>query len=86
MPGLLEIDAVPAARPACGILDVTGCRWPLAEESASVIASTIFCNAPQCDGSAYCETHRKAARSAGSRELIRSTIRTAIYLTKRRGA
>lgn len=68
-----------------GILDVTGCRWPLAEESASVIASKTFCNAPQCNGSAYCETHRKASRAPWSRDLIRSTIRGTMFILKKKG-
>lgn len=56
----------PAARPrkgrAVGILDVTGCRWPL-EDDPALIGGKAFCNAPQKHGRSYCAEHCRAAKS-----------------------
>ena len=54
---------VPQQRgPAVGILDVTGCKWPM-EEDASLAGGHAFCNAPRKDGKPYCVEHAKRARS-----------------------
>jgi len=52
----------PRKGPAIGILDVTGCRWALAED-ASLAGGHAFCNAPQKDGRPYCAEHCEKARS-----------------------
>lgn len=46
---------------AVGILDVTGCRWPL-EDNPALIGGRAFCNAPQKDGRPYCSEHCETAR------------------------
>lgn len=54
---------VPAQKgPAIGILDVTGCRWPL-EDDPAVIGGRSFCNAPQKSGRSYCAAHCRASKS-----------------------
>jgi hypothetical protein len=59
---LLPAIPPPAPRtgPAKGILDVTGCKWPVAED-ASLIGGQAFCDATKKDGSPYCAHH--AARA-----------------------
>lgn len=83
---ILPALPVPVPKPArasqIGILDVTGCRWPVSEHP-DVIAGKCFCNAPQRDGSSYCATHAAASVSETSRDMIRKTIRSAIYIHKR---
>lgn len=54
--------AVQQKGPAIGILDVTGCRWPL-EDDPAVIGGRSFCNAPQKEGRSYCAHHCRASRS-----------------------
>jgi hypothetical protein len=59
---LLPAIPAPAPRtgPAKGILDVTGCKWPVAED-ASLIGGQAFCDATKKDNSPYCAHH--AARA-----------------------
>jgi hypothetical protein len=68
--------------PAVGILDVTGCRWPVGEDAA-VPGRHTFCNGPQRDGSSYCAEHSKARVAEGSRETIRQTIRSSLHLVRK---
>lgn len=79
------LPALPVASrgPAVGILDVTGCRWPVADDP-EVIGGKCFCNAEKRDGSAYCHAHARASVAPDSRELIRSTVRFTLS-TLRRG-
>lgn len=60
------LPALPAPKPrkgrAVGILDVTGCRWPL-EDNPALIGGRAFCNAPQKEGRSYCHEHCRANRS-----------------------
>jgi len=72
----------PRAWPAIGILDVTGCRWPVGEDAA-VPGRHTFCNGPQRDGSSYCAEHSKARVAEGSRETIRQTIRSSLHLVRK---
>ena len=60
---------------AVGILDVTGCRWPVADDPA-LIGGQAFCNAAQKDGSSYCSHHAREAVAPYSRELIRKTVKS----------
>lgn len=48
-----------------GILDVTGCRWPVMAD-ASVIGGQLFCNADRYDQKSYCPRHE--ARSVRPRD------------------
>lgn len=58
------LPPAPRSGPAIGILDVTGCKWAVAEEPG-LIGSHAFCNAPRKEGdSRYCPHH--AARAKGS--------------------
>jgi len=68
--------------PGIGILDVTGCRWPVGEDAA-VPGRHTFCNGPQRDGSSYCAEHSKARVAEGSRETIRQTIRSSLHLVRK---
>ena len=52
-------DEAPRA-PGIGILDVTGCRWPIGEDPA-VYGRHTFCN-HETDGSAYCAEHHARYR------------------------
>jgi GcrA cell cycle regulator len=52
----------PQTGPAVGILDVTGCKWPIAED-ASLIGGKAFCNHARKDGKPYCAFHAREARS-----------------------
>lgn len=53
------LPALPArsSSPAVGILDVTGCRWPVGED-VSVAGRHTFCNS-ETDGSSYCAHHHE---------------------------
>jgi hypothetical protein len=66
---------VPLSGPAVGLLDVTGCKWPI-HEDASLIGGYAFCNHSKGDGSSYCEYHAREAVADYSRALIRKTIKS----------
>lgn len=85
LPAMEKPSSKPAKAPRVGILDVTGCRWAIDEDS-KVIGSKVFCNAPQCDGSAYCDAHRAESVADYSRVLIRATVKAALHVMKRRAA
>lgn len=75
----LGLIRAPKLRPAsCGILDVSGCRWPLEVESPEVIGRKLFCNAVQCDGSPYCNEHLAQSVAPYSRDLVRRTIKDTV--------
>lgn len=65
--------AIQQKGPAIGILDVTGCRWPL-EDDPAVIGGRAFCNAPQKEGRSYCAHHCREARST---EAVKTWVRAA---------
>ncbi len=67
-----------------GILDVKGCRWPV-DSDPSVIGTHAFCNAETATGRSYCEAHTKEAKAPHSRDLIRQTMRQAVFILKRAG-
>ena len=73
------------ARPAIGILDVTGCRWPVDADPA-IIGRHAFCNAECQEGQSYCPEHRRENKAAYSRTLINKTTRSAIKTLARRRA
>ena len=49
--------------PAVGVLDVTGCRWPMAENS-EVIGGWEFCDHPRDGQLVYCKHHAAVAYRA----------------------
>lgn len=53
------LSLVPAAIP-CGIVDVTGCRWPV-ETDWAVIGGYLFCNAHRENPKPYCDHHTAAS-------------------------
>jgi len=59
---LLPTVAAPPPRtgPAVGILDITGCKWAVAED-ASLAGGHAFCNAPRDGKSSYCSHHHAKA-------------------------
>jgi GcrA cell cycle regulator len=60
---LPALAIVPQQRgPAVGILDVTGCKWPVGADSG-VAGSHTFCNCPKKPGKPYCAEHAARARS-----------------------
>ena len=70
---LLPAITPPAARtgPAVGILDVTGCRWPIGKD-ASLIGSHAFCDAECREGSPYCAHHAAKASTPAKPLTIKS--------------
>jgi hypothetical protein len=52
----------PQTGPAVGLLDVTGCKWPVAED-ASLIGGKAFCNHDRARGKPYCAHHARMART-----------------------
>lgn len=76
----------PSTERACPIHEVSGCRWEIT--GADEPRDFLFCNAPQCDGSAYCEFHRRESVAEYSTKLIRQTIKGAMraYKPKRKAA
>lgn len=53
---LLPLLPEPARGPSVGILDVTGCKWPVAEDP-SLIGGHAFCNHEKADDR-YCAYHQ----------------------------
>ena len=76
---------VPSADRSCGILDVTGCRWPIATDH-DIIGGHAFCNHSTGAGKPYCEFHTRESVASYSQKLIRKTIGAALhaYAHKRR--
>jgi hypothetical protein len=81
---ILPAIAAPAPRtgPAVGLLDVTGCKWPVAED-ASLIGGKAFCNHTKADGKPYCPYHVNASIAPYSAELKRRTFKSLQFLLKR---
>lgn len=57
----------------CGILKVTGCRWPIGE--GAVIGRHLFCNAEKHD-ERYCEFHAREGAAPYSATLIKKTVKS----------
>jgi hypothetical protein len=72
----------PQRGPAVGLLDVTGCKWPVAKD-ASLIGGHAFCNHPKADGSSYCPYHVQASIAPYSAELKRRTVKSLHFVLKR---
>lgn len=65
----------------CGIIDVTGCKWPVGTDPATA-GTHLFCNA-DCHGEgSYCEHHAIASADPWSREAIRKTIKSAAFINR----
>lgn len=72
-PGFI-FPAIPApARQskAVGLLDVTGCKWPM-EEDASLIGGYAMCNHTKKDGKPYCAYHCRVAYDGTARPVPKS--------------
>ena len=63
----------PAADSACGIVDVTGCRYAVAD-APLVPGGYLFCNAKPRAGSSYCECHADIVGAPYSAKLIAHTV------------
>ena len=48
----------------CGILDVTGCKWPVRESNK--VPTHLFCNAPRAGQGPYCAAHAAQAHGIGT--------------------
>lgn len=66
----------------CGILEVTGCRWPVSPDDAPK-DQHLFCNATQRKGSSYCEAHAREAAAPYSSSLIRKTTKSVLAILKK---
>lgn len=60
--GFILPAIAPPPRPshAVGILDVTGCKWPIGEDPR-LIGGQAFCDHSKKDGAVYCEFHASLA-------------------------
>jgi hypothetical protein len=80
------MPAIPAPEPkrgpAVGLLDVTGCKWPVAKD-ASLIGGHAFCNHPKADGKPYCPYHVQESIAPYSAELKRRTFKSMQFILKR---
>jgi hypothetical protein len=72
----------PQRGPAVGLLDVTGCKWPVAED-ASLIGGHAFCNHAKADGKPYCPYHVEESIAEYSAELKRRTFKSPNFVLKR---
>jgi GcrA cell cycle regulator len=63
------------------IVDVTGCRWPVAD-NPDFVGGVAFCNHGQRENSPYCEYHARVNVAPYSREAICRTIKQSLYLLK----
>jgi hypothetical protein len=72
----------PQKGPAVGLLDVTGCKWPVAEDP-SLIGGQAFCNHAKADGKPYCPFHVNASIAPYSAELKRRTVKSLHFVLKR---
>jgi GcrA cell cycle regulator len=72
----------PKRGPAVGLLDVTGCKWPVAED-ASLIGGQAFCNHAKADNQPYCPYHVQASIAPYSAELKRRTFKMLSFVLKR---
>jgi hypothetical protein len=79
---LPAIAPPPRTGPAVGLLDVTGCKWPVAED-ASLIGGHAFCNHPKGDNQPYCPYHVQASIAPYSAELKRRTFKSMQFILKR---
>ena len=78
MPAKIALPVpAPLSGPAVGLLDVTGCKWPL-HEDASLIGGYAFCNHDKDEGSSYCPYHAREAVADYSRTLIDRTVKAAM--------
>lgn len=68
----------PSAGDGVGILEVTGCRWPISDDKANRHEHR-FCNhLVEGDGS-YCAHHKQMNVASYSQTLIKKTITVALY-------
>jgi GcrA cell cycle regulator len=72
---------VPDQGQLASIVDVTGCRWPVAD-NPDFVGGVAFCNHSQREKSPYCEYHAQVNVAPYSREAIRRTIKQSLYILK----
>lgn len=70
----------PSRGSAVGILDVTGCRWPVGED-VNVAGRHTFCNA-ETDGSPYCAHHHERLKQKPVPKSERTYFRMPISLIR----
>lgn len=75
-----KLETVVPPHEACGILDVTGCKWATGFDQ-SVIGRHVFCNRPRHDDR-YCELHVEMSVASYSEELITKTVKRALEAHK----
>lgn len=68
----------------CGILDVTGCKWPVRDEP-KLAGGHAFCNGELHDHR-YCQFHAEMSAASYSDELIRRATKAAIAAYIKRAA
>lgn len=66
------------------IVDVTGCRWPVKDDPA-FIGGVAFCN-HATDGKTYCPYHTQVSTASFSRNMIRKTIKQALFVYEKKDA
>lgn len=76
LPSLPELSRGPAV----GILEVTGCKWPVGED-ANVAGRHTFCNS-ETDGSPYCAHHHERLKQKPVPKAERTYFRTPIALIR----
>lgn len=78
---VLRLSPPKRPRRAIGILDVTGCKWPVGY-NVNVPGGHTFCNAALHDDR-YCEYHVKESGAHWSDELIKKTVNSVLSSMKR---
>lgn len=68
-----DLGPPPSLGNLAGILDVTGCRFPVRED-ADFIGGQAFCNCAQREGSSYCEYHHQLTSTPYKMKLDGKTL------------
>ena len=69
----------------CGILEVTGCRWPVGH-NRDVPGGHMFCNHSTESGESYCAPHASESAAPYSNDLIRRTVKSTLAILRTRRA
>ncbi len=76
---------IPDEGQLASIVDVTGCRWPVRDDS-TFVGGVAFCNHAVEGDKSYCPYHAQVNVASFSRSLIRKTIKSALHLVKEKAA
>lgn len=79
-----KLEAKPKLGTQCGVLHLTGCKWPTGFDE-KVPGGHLFCNDAMFDDR-YCEHHAAMGGASYSDELIQKTTKDAIRADRRRAA